>query len=137
MLERSDLVQFALQLTQDAKFLKDHNIMDYSLLLGVHSIRSDEEHAKFLSSYDPEDLNRIGSAWERYNGGLLAHDYKGTPLNEVYYIGIIDVLQRYNLKKEFETIFKSVAAQKSQISAVDPRLYAGRFVDFMMHKVVI
>ena len=47
------------------------------------------------------------------------------------HIGIIDILQQYNAFKRAETFFKSFKYDSRQISAVDPRWYAHRFVNFV------
>lgn len=51
---------------------------------------------------------------------------------EYFYCGIIDILQYYNARKWGETIMRRAAGnQESQISCVDPKTYALRFVDFI------
>eukprot|EP00953_Heterococcus_sp_UTEX-ZZ885_P015003 8470-Heterococcus_DN1.PRE.1 len=50
---------------------------------------------------------------------------------EVYFMGIIDVLQEYNARKHAETALKSLTKGKSDISCVDPQTYAHRFLKFM------
>ena len=45
--------------------------------------------------------------------------------------GIIDILQQYNAFKRTETFFKSFKYDPKQISAVDPKWYAQRFVNFV------
>jgi Phosphatidylinositol-4-phosphate 5-Kinase len=51
----------------------------------------------------------------------------------VYYIGIIDILQRYNSRKRMETSLKRLLYEESAISCVEPQLYERRFVDFFRH----
>lgn len=51
--------------------------------------------------------------------------------NSLYFIGIIDILQKYNTKKKLEHGIKSVAYNPNEISAVDPTHYAKRFYKFM------
>lgn len=51
---------------------------------------------------------------------------------EIFFCGIIDILQQYNARKWGETIMRKAAGnQESQISCVDPKTYAGRFVEFI------
>mmetsp|Transcript_7887 Transcript_7887/g.11927 ORF Transcript_7887/g.11927 Transcript_7887/m.11927 type:complete len:686 (-) Transcript_7887:127-2184(-) len=50
---------------------------------------------------------------------------------EVYYMGIIDILQEYNMRKHAETAVKSLRQNRSNISCVDPELYANRFLSFL------
>eukprot|EP00698_Gefionella_okellyi_P011103 TRINITY_DN2911_c0_g1_i1.p1 TRINITY_DN2911_c0_g1~~TRINITY_DN2911_c0_g1_i1.p1 ORF type:complete len:490 (+),score=91.84 TRINITY_DN2911_c0_g1_i1:53-1471(+) len=50
---------------------------------------------------------------------------------EVYYLGIIDILQPYSLRKRLETKFKSLRYSHDEISAVESPFYAARFMKFM------
>ena len=56
--------------------------------------------------------------------------------NVEYFLGIIDFLQPYNAKKWLETLYKSAFHDKSGISAVDPDLYADRFLAFIETVIV-
>ncbi|KAJ6816378.1 phosphatidylinositol 4-phosphate 5-kinase 1-like [Iris pallida] len=49
----------------------------------------------------------------------------------VLYLGIIDILQEYNLKKRIEHAFKSLKYDPLTISAVEPKLYSSRFISFL------
>lgn len=51
--------------------------------------------------------------------------------NEVYYLGIIDILTQYNLKKKFEHTFKQLTHKSNEISCAPPDQYADRFVKFI------
>ena len=54
----------------------------------------------------------------------------------VYYVGIIDVLQEYNMKKRLESTVKGITlGGRSGISAVGPYFYAERFRAFMRKSV--
>ena len=55
----------------------------------------------------------------------------GRVAEQVYYIGIIDILQQYNFRKSGENLLRGLQYDRSQISAVDPKTYAERFVRFM------
>lgn len=57
----------------------------------------------------------------------------GTPHrgDEIYYVGIIDILQVYNMSKRMETIFKSLKHDSTKISSVNASFYAERFVEFI------
>ena len=57
-------------------------------------------------------------------------------INEIYYCGIIDILQYYNARKVGETVIKQAAGNSSQdISCVDPESYGRRFVKFISNLV--
>lgn len=49
----------------------------------------------------------------------------------VLYMGIIDILQEYNAKKKLEHAYKSLRFDPQCISAVEPKLYAKRFINFL------
>ncbi|KAF3323186.1 hypothetical protein FCM35_KLT11917 [Carex littledalei] len=49
----------------------------------------------------------------------------------VLYLGIIDILQEYNVKKHIEHCVKSLKYDPLSISAVEPSLYAKRFISFL------
>jgi len=51
--------------------------------------------------------------------------------DEIYYVGIIDILQQYNASKRAETWIKGMTNDVSQISSVDSVSYAKRFVKFL------
>jgi len=50
---------------------------------------------------------------------------------EVYYIGIIDTLTEYNLKKITEHTFKKLLYNANEISAIPPRPYRQRFLKYV------
>jgi 1-phosphatidylinositol-4-phosphate 5-kinase len=49
----------------------------------------------------------------------------------VLYLGIIDILQEYNMSKRVEHAVKSLKFDPLSISSVDPNLYSKRFVSFL------
>ena len=55
----------------------------------------------------------------------------GEYCDEVYHMGIIDILQQYDTKKGVETLFKSLLYKKDTISSVNPKQYGERFIKFM------
>lgn len=62
-------------------------------------------------------------------------DDSKSELFEVYdvvlYMGIIDILQEYNVKKKLEHTYKSFKYDPLTISVVEPKLYANRFFHFL------
>ncbi|KAF3567345.1 hypothetical protein DY000_02012816 [Brassica cretica] len=50
----------------------------------------------------------------------------------VVYMGMIDILQEYNMKKRMEHTCKSIQYDPMSISAIEPTLYAKRFTDFLL-----
>ncbi|XP_074309304.1 phosphatidylinositol 4-phosphate 5-kinase 8-like [Silene latifolia] len=49
----------------------------------------------------------------------------------VLYLGIIDILQNYSLRKKIEHSGKSVFLDPMSISVLEPKLYARRFINFL------
>ncbi|PIN08105.1 Phosphatidylinositol-4-phosphate 5-kinase [Handroanthus impetiginosus] len=49
----------------------------------------------------------------------------------VLYLGIIDILQEYNMKKKIEHKCKSMKYDPLSISAVEPKVYSKRFINFL------
>jgi 1-phosphatidylinositol-4-phosphate 5-kinase len=49
----------------------------------------------------------------------------------VLYLGIIDILQEYNVSKRVEHAVKSLKFDPLSISAVDPGTYSKRFINFL------
>uniref|UniRef100_A0A336MDD6 CSON015480 protein n=1 Tax=Culicoides sonorensis TaxID=179676 RepID=A0A336MDD6_CULSO len=66
-------------------------------------------------------------------GGIPARSEKGERL--LLYIGIIDILQSYRLKKKLEHTFKSIIHDGDTVSVHRPSFYAQRFQDFMAKTV--
>ncbi|EGW31399.1 uncharacterized protein SPAPADRAFT_61964 [Spathaspora passalidarum NRRL Y-27907] len=162
-LERHEMIKFGpakrqvffKQLEADVKFLKKVNVMDYSLLMGIHYVNQGNKNGINLSIFDPKsgdktvlintnprDIERQDLPTDVYpgrskyvfyghDGGIRATDEENKPLAEIYYMGIIDCLTGYRTKKSLETFFRSMWNSRSVISAVPPREYGDRFLDFI------
>lgn len=59
-----------------------------------------------------------------------------SPANETYYMGIIDILTPYSTLKKIEHAFKSLRYKADEISSVNPRQYALRFIAFFLKEVL-
>ncbi|GFP85564.1 phosphatidylinositol 4-phosphate 5-kinase 9, partial [Phtheirospermum japonicum] len=63
---------------------------------------------------------------------LITGDYKS---NEVYdvilYLGIMNILQEYNMSKKIERAYKSMQFDSLSISTADPTFYSQRFLEFI------
>jgi len=66
-------------------------------------------------------------------GGIPARNSKGERL--LLFLGIIDILQSYRLKKKLEHTWKSMFSDGDTISVHKPSFYALRFQEFMGKKV--
>lgn len=102
------------QLNRDVALLKRLNAMDYSLLIGIHFVNSDDI----------------------YTEDLLSRSISSNDGKKLYFLGIIDCLTGYSFLKKIETVFKSFVHSKNDISAVPPEMYGMRFVNFMEMNVL-
>jgi len=86
----------------------------------------------------PFTSERISKAWEniptafnRCTEGIPAVDE-----SETYFLGIIDILQNYNLRKRTETFIRSSLSKKSEKpSCVSPEEYNKRFFNFVAQEL--
>lgn len=149
---------FFKQLEADVKLLKKVNVMDYSLLLGIHDVKKGNsvdlekqlsvfEPKSFdkiaLISTNPRDLDRLQDlpsdvfpgrskyVFYGHDGGIRATTEDNVPTGEIYYLGIIDCLTNYSLKKRLETMWRSLSHQRSTILAVPSKEYGDRFLSFI------
>mmetsp|Transcript_6934 Transcript_6934/g.19551 ORF Transcript_6934/g.19551 Transcript_6934/m.19551 type:complete len:833 (-) Transcript_6934:32-2530(-) len=100
---------------QDCQFLASFNVMDYSVLIGVHKL--------------PDDAPAGGSGFRR-GGGLWAEGAR-----EVYFAGVIDFLIGYGLYKEAEHVVRAAQGHAGDASCVHPEDYSRRQVAFVRDKV--
>ncbi|CAG0884756.1 unnamed protein product [Darwinula stevensoni] len=66
-------------------------------------------------------------------GGIPARNAKGERL--LLFLGVIDILQSYRLKKKLEHTWKAMIHDGDSVSVHRPSFYAQRFLDFMSKKV--
>ncbi|CAF5129446.1 unnamed protein product, partial [Rotaria sp. Silwood1] len=65
--------------------------------------------------------------------GIPAINQNGDLL--LLYVGIIDILQNYRLRKKLEHAFKSTLVTREEISVCNPSHYGDRFVRFLSRRV--
>ena len=125
------------QSIKDSQFLAQHNINDYSFLIGVHDQEFDKNTP--VSQEDIILFTKIGGYssqvgktggrkpfYEQYMGGMRSKDGK-----KVYFFGIIDIFTLYGGKKKMEHFVKSISQGKG-ISCKPPEEYSQRFGEFLM-----
>lgn len=81
---------------------------------------------------------RHASVFRADGGGFRATSADGAPLETVYFMGIIDFLQPYNMRKQVESRVKTVllaGGDELQISVLSPERYAQRLVSFVRRLV--
>ncbi|KAH6931134.1 hypothetical protein HPB50_022330 [Hyalomma asiaticum] len=129
---------------RDCRVLESFKIMDYSLLVGIHNIDQaarDRTEQQPQGAKDEVKLNSAGSEEDSSfkptgnsrTGGIPARNSKGERL--LLFIGVIDILQSYRLKKKLEHTWKSMFHDGDSVSVHRPSFYAQRFQDFMAKRV--
>ena len=143
--DKSDILQT--QVKNDADFLCKIGANDYSLLLGIHYINKekkkpvqrfsvtnihgniDESLLKESSFSDKScDLRqeKLKTLVDFEDGGIISETG-----NEVYFVGIIDILTKFNFKKKCEHFIKMVRYCSNNMSCTPPEMYRDRFVNYM------
>ena len=121
---------------RDSKFLSDHNINDYSFLIGVndkkwYKTNEELEQEQYLLLTNKNHKNILNSTvvrkpfYQDYYGGIQSEDN-----DKVYFFGIIDIFTNYGATKKMEYVFKSVS-QGTGISCKPPDEYSKRFIHFV------
>uniref|UniRef100_A0A672FCS9 Phosphatidylinositol 4-phosphate 5-kinase type-1 alpha-like n=1 Tax=Salarias fasciatus TaxID=181472 RepID=A0A672FCS9_SALFA len=141
---------------RDCLLLQSFQIMDYSLLVGIHNLdQACREHAGEEAAAGAADQRRpqgqkslystaieaiqaetgsVGSLdTEDKTGGIPARNAKNQRL--LVYIGIIDILQSYRLVKKLEHSWKALVHDGDTVSVHRPGFYADRFQKFMCNTV--
>lgn len=153
--------QLISQLAKDVALLKQLNVMDYSLLIGIHDTSKDNTRRQSVYVFEPTGIDQMKTAELRRavtstnptvinamdifaqevnqrdllfysdDGGFQSTDAKDDPLAEIYYLGVIDCLTPYTKIKRLETFWKSMSHPRIIISAIPASEYGDRFFDFM------
>lgn len=109
------------QLEMDCRFFELYNIMDYSLLIGIHYVQDCSQNIRSL----------IENKNNRKFVGILSSDQK-----KVYYLGFIDFFSTWSTIKKFERLYKAIIIGSSNgISAVPPDKYSLRFMKFIKSRI--
>lgn len=108
--------EFIQVLKDDCAFLSSLEIMDYSILLGVSKVKEND--------WFNEDSKTRFTCFKSADGKFK------------YNLGVIDILQKWNLKKIAEMGLKSVVQEKKGLSSVPPKEYSQRFLDFIISSIV-
>merc|ERR1719464_1570670 len=165
MLEAETYNALITTMRRDCRVLESFRIMDYSLLIGVHNLdQSAKEQAESISGVSPTKeqarreaerkmqqyatkqklvsgpMESIQAQTEPIDeqehlppGGIPARNHKGERL--LLYLGIIDILQSYKIRKKLEHTIKAIIHDGDTVSVHRPSFYAHRFLDFMANKV--
>uniref|UniRef100_A0A3Q3WZN1 PIPK domain-containing protein n=1 Tax=Mola mola TaxID=94237 RepID=A0A3Q3WZN1_MOLML len=141
-------------LQRDCRVLESFKIMDYSLLLGVHTLDPNQREGgepgqaggdgkrpmgqRVLYSTAMESIQGDGKAAEALTtddtmGGIPAKTHKEGKL--LIFLGIIDILQSYRFIKKLEHSWKALVYDGDSVSVHRPGFYASRFLKFMSTRV--
>jgi len=112
-LGEADRDRFLGALERDVRCLQSWNLMDYSLLVGIHN-RDPQDEMKYevMPVVIIEDTSRR------------------------VYVGIVDILTLYGVRKRAETFFKGQLACGKDVSCQHPKYYGERFLKFILDSVV-
>jgi 1-phosphatidylinositol-4-phosphate 5-kinase len=140
-------------LVLDSLFLRDHDIMDYSLLIGVRhqrlrltreAVMTDLQRTPSSTMQDQkssrEDAPMFGhglSSGEVFHkaafGGMMPESWE-PPV--VFYLGVIDMLQRWDVSKRLERAAKLILCRDGDgLSAIEPHAYQKRFEEQVINVV--
>jgi len=84
------------------------------------------------------------------DGGMRGINENGEAMNEYYFVGIIDILMLYSIRKKAEHTYKTIRFNsdkvlgiccvliflQSEISSINPTDYARRFLAFVSDNTV-
>lgn len=147
MLENDHYNALCKTIQRDCLLLQSFKIMDYSLLVGIHSVDRAREEASTsvpdhkraqgqkalyctaMEAIQGEAKGKTPPESSESLGGIPARNSKGERL--LVFIGIIDILQSYRLVKKLEHTFKSMVHDGDTVSVHRPGFYADRFQKFM------
>jgi hypothetical protein len=137
-----------IQLEKDVDLLHRCGVLDYSLLVGCADMETiakwDKSKSRGKLNVFPNAIHRMlrwmdypmpyyGSSLPKIDGGHLSC-LLGTRRGKqvTYYLGIIDFLQPWTMKKRLERDLKGLAGYDTKaISCVAPSDYAARFLKFI------
>jgi len=160
LLDAQTFTALSSTVARDCRVLESFQIMDYSFLIGVHQVDTLSESTGFRSNSNGTSseatsatnppkrilystpMDNIQAQFDEHNkpddhlaqtGGIPARDGNGQRLS--LYVGIIDILQSYQLRKKLEHTLKSVVTDGDQISVTHPSFYSERFQKFLFTTV--
>ena len=131
---------FHQQIFKDCQWFEKHLIMDYSLLVGIANVNhikndsdidNDSDNEIKSNHSDNNNNNNNNNIFYQYHGGILSDNKK-----EIYYLGIIDILQKYNKKKKMAAFVKGIKYEQITLSTVPPDIYSKRFCQFFKDRVL-
>nr|XP_027196574.1 phosphatidylinositol 4-phosphate 5-kinase type-1 alpha-like isoform X2 [Dermatophagoides pteronyssinus] len=132
---RAQAEQAALELCKNSDTNQLDNINQKQSCLVRQKSTNKQRIAAFSTALESiqAEIDPIDQEEDIPPGGIPARNSQGERL--LLYVGIIDILQSYRLRKKLEHTWKSVLHDGDTISVHRPGFYAQRFHDFMSTKV--
>ncbi|EJW01644.1 hypothetical protein EDEG_03811 [Edhazardia aedis USNM 41457] len=144
--------EIILQIEKDTKFLMDHCILDYSLVIGIQEINYDhfdrnirslfktyvDENGSFkelistkdsLNEFRTEEIIKHYSSDNVLNkskNSLILSDQNNAKSQNAFYIGIVDILTNWTFLKSMESFIGTLCCQN--ISCKNPYEYRKRLL---------
>ena len=110
------IIDFDKEHTSNMKFFSDEKSLIHRNLDDINSNQSASIRMNTLKS----------NLWDYEDGGI--NSING---DEIYFMGIIDILTEYNCIKSIEHFFKLIGYCSEKMSCVPPLTYMNRFNDYM------
>uniref|UniRef100_A0A2K5Z1F8 PIPK domain-containing protein n=1 Tax=Mandrillus leucophaeus TaxID=9568 RepID=A0A2K5Z1F8_MANLE len=131
-LQNIPMVLFFLEADMYNAFCKtlqcDFEIMDYSLLMSIHSIDHARKPAPQKALYSTA-MESIQGETDDHTGGIPAQESRGERI--LLCIGITDILQSYRFVKKLEHSWKALVHDGDTVSVRRPGFYTERFQCFV------
>ncbi|XP_065275028.1 phosphatidylinositol 4-phosphate 5-kinase-like protein 1 [Emys orbicularis] len=129
------------QVQLDTQFLKELNVLDYSLLVAFQPLHADEK-GQNLSFADIIFRTTISSKSDSDLARILAQNRRllprcKSPLHLLdgpefrYFMGIIDLFTVYSFRKRLEHLWKCIRYRDQTFSTVSPSDYARRLCQWV------
>ncbi|EPR79954.1 Phosphatidylinositol-4-phosphate 5-kinase [Spraguea lophii 42_110] len=122
------------QIQRDVNFLLSKNLMDYSIVIGISSCNSKNKNKLYFDEYKDGIWNEKKNKFygKRSTHNIFNRDFGGysseiVENEEIYYIGIIDILTQWNWRKRIEYFISNLCCVKNG-SCTNSNSYAIRFV---------
>lgn len=102
----------------------------------VEVVDFDSRMNKFYHDDDDDDNEYRNIFEEKEHGGMSYVDEEGNIGDQIYFCGIIDILQKYNKRKKVENFFRGLKNDTSTISSVPPTQYSKRMYNFLKDNIL-
>jgi len=150
MLSKQSINKLRQTAEKDSNFLKNSELMDYSLFLAKITLNKEEEEDVFGKNIrqrknadlmqliaEQKENKKKNLLYASYRGYGKVHDveqyrqylYPSLTQGTGYIIAIIDYFQNFNFFKFMESSLKNKLHRKNTISCVDPETYSKRFIN--------